>query len=210
MDDFADLNRRIESVLRECTVFDVDHDAKRCRVESGGLQSDWVRWFTRRAGPTRTWDPPSIGEGGMLLSLSGDPSTGVFLPGLYCDQFDAPSTSPTEHVRVYPDGARVSYDHGSGHLSVTGIKSATIQGDGLLKIDMPDVRFTGNVTIEGELLVKHLLTYLAGMAGTGGQGGTKISGDINHSDGTITSNGVTVDKHDHIDSMGGPTSRPRG
>lgn len=45
MDDFADLNRRIESLLREGTVIEIDHDGRRVRMESGGLQTDWIRWL---------------------------------------------------------------------------------------------------------------------------------------------------------------------
>ncbi|KVZ03386.1 Gp138 family membrane-puncturing spike protein [Burkholderia stagnalis] len=55
-----------------------------------------------------------------------------------------------------------------------------------------------------------LLTYQAGMAGEGGGAGTTIKGDIDHRGGSITSNGVTVDKHHHRDSMGGDTGGPEG
>jgi phage baseplate assembly protein gpV len=39
MDDFADLNRRLERLLRE---------------ESGGLQTDWIRWLAQRTGNSIT------------------------------------------------------------------------------------------------------------------------------------------------------------
>jgi phage baseplate assembly protein V len=210
MDDFADLNRRLESVLREGTVLDVDHGAKRCRVESGGLQTDWIRWLTPRAGRSRTWDPPSRGEAGLLFCPSGEPTIALFLPGVYCDANDSPSSNPDEHVRVYPDGARISYDSARGHLNVTGITSATLQGSGELVIDMPTVTFTGDVTIKGAAIIEKLLTYLAGLAGEGGRVGTVMRGDITHERGTLRSNGVSVHGHDHIDSMGGQTSKGHG
>ncbi|KVO85395.1 baseplate assembly protein [Burkholderia ubonensis] len=210
MDDFADLNRRLESLLREGTVIDVDHDARRVRVESGGLQTDWIRWLAQRTGNSITWDPPSIGEPGLLLCPSGEPTTGLFLPGVYCDGHDAPSSYPNEHLRVYPDGARVAYDAATGHLAVTGIKTATVQGSGTLTIDMPKVIFTGDVTIKGAATVMKLLSYMAGLAGEGGDVGTIMRGNITHEGGTLRSNGVSVDGHTHIDSMGGTTSKGRG
>ena len=158
MDDFADLNRRLESLLREGTVIEVDHSARRVRVESGGLQTDWIRWLAQRTGNSVEWDPPSIGEPGLLFCPSGEPTTGLFLPGVYCDGHDAPSSNPDEHVRVYPDGARVAYDSATGHLSVTGIKTATLQGSGTLTIDMPKVVFTGDVVIKGGATIMKLLS----------------------------------------------------
>ncbi|KVP62186.1 phage baseplate assembly protein V [Burkholderia ubonensis] len=210
MDDFADLNRRLESLLREGTVIDVDHGAHRVRVESGGLQTDWIRWLAQRTGNSITWDPPSIGEPGLLFCPSGEPTTGLFLPGVYCDGHDAPSSNPNEHLRVYPDGARVSYDAVTGHLAVTGIKTATVQGSGTLTIDMPKVVFTGDVMIKGGATIMKLLSYMAGLAGEGGDVGTVMRGNIRHEGGTLSSNGVTVDHHDHIDSMGGTTSKGHG
>ncbi|MGF6878352.1 Gp138 family membrane-puncturing spike protein [Paraburkholderia sp. MM5477-R1] len=75
----------------------------------------------------------------------------------------------------------------------------------------------GNIEIDGALFTvkcpavfEKLLTYQAGMAGQGGGAGTQITGDIDHSGGTISSNGVTVDGHTHIDSMGGETQGPKG
>ncbi|WP_232435001.1 phage baseplate assembly protein V [Burkholderia ubonensis] len=163
-----------------------------------------------RTGDSITWDPPSKGEPGLLLCPSGEPTTALFLPGVYCDGHDAPSSSATAHVRVCPDGARIAYDSASGHLEVSGIKSATIQGSGELVIDVPMVTITGDVTVKGKAIVEGLLSFLAGMSGEGGAGGTVIQGDIIHENGTLSSNGVSVDKHDHVDSMGGTTSKERG
>ncbi|SAK12525.1 phage baseplate assembly protein V [Burkholderia multivorans] len=113
-------------------------------------------------------------------------------------------------MRVYADGARVAYDAQTGHLTVTGIKTATVQGSGTLTFDMPKVVFTGDVTIEGAGTVMKLLSYMAGLAGEGGDVGTVLRGNITHEGGTLRSNGVSVDQHDHVDSMGGTTSKGHG
>ncbi|WP_063888551.1 Gp138 family membrane-puncturing spike protein [Burkholderia ubonensis] len=76
--------------------------------------------------------------------------------------------------------------------------------DGIIELDGTLFR------VKCPAVFEQLLTYQAGMAGEGGGTGTTIKGDIDHSGGTIKSNGVTVDKHHHRDSMGGDTGGPEG
>ncbi|PRP71752.1 baseplate assembly protein [Chromobacterium amazonense] len=221
MENFADLSRRIESLIRLGTIAEVDHAARRVRVQTGALTSNWLPWGARRAGQTRDWNPPTAGEQVLLLCPSGDPAGGVALLALYSDTFDAPSSSPDEHLTVYPDGARILYNHSTGSLSVTGIQTALVQAAQRVTVDCPESIFTGNITIQGKLTVlgdvfakaratvSGLFSYLAGMSGSGGAGGaTAISGSITHSGGTLTSNGVSVDGHTHPDPHGGHTGEP--
>lgn len=215
MDDFADLSRRLESLIRYGAIADVQMVPPRVRVLTGRLTSAWRPWLSLRAGETRDWDPPTIGEQCLLLSPSGDPATGVALVGLFSDDHPAPSSSPDEHVRAFPDGARITYNHVTGALSATGIRSALVQASDKCTIDCPESEFTGNVhikgglTVDGAALVKGLLTYMAGMAGTGGGAGTSISGSIEHSGGNLSSNGVTLHTHTHPDAHGGDTGAPK-
>ncbi|WP_269503726.1 phage baseplate assembly protein V [Burkholderia sp. IMCC1007] len=180
MDDFADLNRRIESLLREGTVIDVDHDARRLRVESGGLQTDWIRWLALRTGDSITWDPPSIGEPGLLLCPSGEPTTGLFLPGVYCNGHDAPSSSPTQHVRVYKDKARISYDFASHALvallpagatvRVVAPVSVTVETDAATVKAKTVTIDAEKTTVTGSLLVQGPLAFESGASGKDGRG----------------------------------------
>ncbi|MBP4050654.1 phage baseplate assembly protein V [Chromobacterium violaceum] len=77
MNDFADLSHRQESLIRFGTIAEVDHAARRVRVQSGGLTSYWIPWGARRAGQARDGDPPTDGEQVVLLCPSGDPAGGV-------------------------------------------------------------------------------------------------------------------------------------
>ncbi len=223
MDDIADLIRRIESLIRYGTIAEVDHDARRVRVKSGELTSNWLPWGAGRAGETLEWNPPTVGEQVVLLCPSGDPAGGFALLAIYSDAFDAPSSSPDEHLRVYPDGARILYNHATGALSVTGVQTALVQAAQRVTVDCPESLFTGNVTISGRLIVlgdvlakaaaivSGLFSYLAGMAGSGGAGGaaTTISGTITHSGGALSSNGVTLHSHTHPDPHGGNVGTPK-
>ncbi|MDN7790436.1 Gp138 family membrane-puncturing spike protein [Burkholderia contaminans] len=73
------------------------------------------------------------------------------------------------------------------------------------KIELDGAQFR----VKCPAIFEQLLRYQAGMAGEGGGAGTQITGDINHSGGTITSNGVTVDQHEHP-VLGNRTGGPEG
>lgn len=212
-DQSADINRRLESMIRLGTIAAVNHSAALCQVKTGGLVTNWLPWLERRAGTTRDWDPPTVGEQCLLLSPSGEPASGIVLVGIFSNATPAPNDNPDECTREYPDGARITYNHSSGHLSVTGIKTFLVEASGNGVVDCPDVTYTGNVLIQGTCTVQDLLTYQNGLVGSGGSSGngTTITGDIDHTDGSYTntngqvsSNGIVLDTHTHEIAVGRP------
>lgn len=222
MDQTADQARRLESVVRFGTIAEIDHAAARVRVKSGGLVSNWLPWLACRAGRTSRWSPPTSGEQCIVLSPSGETAAGLVLVGIYSSAEPAPSASPDEEVCLYPDGARITYNHATGALSAVGIRSAVVQASDRCTIDCPESEFTGNVrimgklTVDGQTLLKSLFTYMAGMAGQGGSGGKTVikgaiehEGDFHHKGGLFTSDQVLQDGHHHIDSIGGKTGAPQ-
>ncbi|MFS6709247.1 phage baseplate assembly protein V, partial [Staphylococcus aureus] len=70
--DFVELLRLLENVVRTGTVTEVDEDKWRVRVQSGGLETAWLRWNAQRAGAFKVWVPPSIGEQVWFLCLGGN------------------------------------------------------------------------------------------------------------------------------------------
>lgn len=228
----ADLARRLDNLIRLGTIAAVDHARALCRVRSGGLLTDWLPWAERRAGTTRTWNPPTVGEQVLLLCPSGEPGAGIVLTGIYTEAHDQPSASADEHVTHYPDGARIAYNHASGALSVTGIKTAlveasesatltgmktvlveasddvtvtgaktaTVQASDAVTVDCPATTITGDVEIDGALVVKNGLTYMNGMVGfgpAGGGPGAVLQGDFIHTNGILSSNEVVLHTHKH-------------
>ncbi|MDR3299456.1 MAG: phage baseplate assembly protein V [Candidatus Accumulibacter sp.] len=140
-----DLSRRLESLIRLGTIVAVDYAAALCRVESGGLTTDWLQWCERRAAPngegTRDWNPPTVGERCLILSPSGETGAGVAITGLYCDAATPPSNDPNKEVREWKDGARWHYDHAThearlsvpdgGKIILTiGATTLELRGDG--------------------------------------------------------------------------------
>lgn len=222
MDDFADINRRLESLIRYGTVAEVQAKPPRVRVRIGKLNTTWIRWVALRAASTSDWCPPVPGEQCVLFSPSGDMATAVALMGLASDEYPLPSDNPDEWVRQFPDGAVVRYNHATGALTVSGIKTAVVQAADHVTVDCPQSTFTGSVQINGDLivdgkaLIRSLLTYMSGMAGQGGSSGgsTTITGPINHqgeftNQGSVSSNGVVLNTHTHPGDSGGSTGAPQ-
>lgn len=105
---------------------DVDYVKARCRVETGGLQTDWLPWFTRRAGTTNEWDPVSVGEQCLVLSPSGDPAAGFVLVGLYSDSNPHESNDPKLYRTRWENGDTLTHHAGTGHTELK-CTSLTIQ-----------------------------------------------------------------------------------
>lgn len=186
-----ELARRLDNLIRLGTIHSVDLPAARARVTIGGITTTWLPWMAERAGTTRQWSAPTVGEQVMVLSPGGDFAAGVILLSAYSTASPAPSNSGTEHLTVYPDGARIAYDHASGALTATGVQTATLQSAGLVTIDAPDTHITGTLTVD------QLLTYGNGLSGIGGSNGNQISGDFTHTTGQLSSNGIVLDSHQH-------------
>lgn len=212
--DIAELSRRLENMIRFGTVAEVDHAARRVRVQSGDLLTDWLKWRVDRAGDTSTWDPPTIGEQVMILSPSGEIGNGIVMQSIYSDAHNAPDSSPDTHVIDYPDGARISYNHASGALEATGITTALVEASEsitaragtMVTIDAPDTTITGNLLVQQAAVIQGLLTYQAGLAGTGGGAGNVITGNFVQTDGQLSSNGIVLDSHTHTGVTAGPAS----
>lgn len=121
-----ELARAIRNMVRTGIVVETDPDAGRCRVQTGGIYTDWLQWLTHRAGRSRTWWAPSVGEQVMILAVGGELDTAFVLPGIYSDDNPAPSVSADAWHVEFPDGAVMSYEPETGALTVTGIKTADV------------------------------------------------------------------------------------
>lgn len=206
MDQLADILRRIENIVRFGTVAAIDYGATppTCKVLTGNIETRFLPFFETRAGSTQDWDPPVVGEQCMILSPSGDTTTGWVLVGIPSAQFPPPSRSPDKFVRKFPDDARVEYNHKTGHLSVSGIKTAIVEASGSVTVDTPDTFIKGRLTVDG------MLTYKNGMSGSTGSGKTAvIHGDIKVVNGDITADDISVKKHHHDDPQGGQVSEAK-
>ncbi|HBQ1809974.1 TPA: phage baseplate assembly protein V [Klebsiella aerogenes] len=179
--DIAELIRLLENIGRTGTVTKIDEENWRVRVQSGGLETTWLRWNAQRAGAFKVWVPPSIGEQVWLLCLGGNTDTAIIGGSLYSDDNPAPGATRNEMVVTAPDGARFRYDAEAGALQVTGIKSAVIEASVIVTLDTPEVNCTNLLRAKNLDITE----------------GGEMSGNFNHKGGKFISNGVQVDDHDH-------------
>ena len=179
--DFVELLRMLENVVRTGTVTEVDEEKWRVRVQSGGLETAWLRWNAQRAGAFKVWVPPSVGEQVWFLCLGGNTNAAFIGGSLYSDDNPAPGVSRNEMVVTAPDGATFRYDAEAGALHVAGIKSATIEASVKVTLDTPEVDCTNLLRAKNLDIAE----------------GGEMRGNFSHTNGKFTSNGVQVDDHNH-------------
>jgi len=189
-DKLTEIMRLITNLIRTGTVSDVDTVNWLCRVKTGDLETNWINWLTCRAGNTRTWWQPSIGEQVVLLSLGGNLETAFALPAIYSDAFPPPDYSENGSTTVFNDGGWFQYEPDTGQLLIKNIKSVRIEAaDGIQLI-------TGQLGVDASQVLVNSETVMNGAVTQGG--------------GDMSSNGVVVDKHKHGgvksggDTSGGP------
>lgn len=188
--------RALRNMIRTGVVVEIDHAAGRCRVQTGGIKTDWLQWLTNRAGRSRTWWAPSAGEQVLILAVGGELDTAFVLPGIYSDEHNAPSASADALHVAFPDGAVIEYEPETGALTVSGIKTADITASESLTATVPlvTVRAQTRITLDTPEVVctNKLITGSLEV-----QAGGTMKGNISHSGGAFNSNGVQVDSHNH-------------
>ncbi len=196
LNSIQDIARAIRNLIRTGIVIEVNPDEGLCRVQTGGMQTTWLNWLTCRAGRSRVWWAPSVGEQVLILAIGGELDTAFVLPGIFSDDHPAPSASPDAFHVSFPDGAVIEYEPESGALTVSGIKTADVTALDAITATVPLVlvKASTRITLDTpEVVCTNKLTTATLEVQKGG----KMSGDIEHGGGTFKSNGVQVDDHDH-------------
>lgn len=207
--NIAELLRLIRNIIRTGVVTEVEV-GRGCRVQTGDLETGWLPWITQRAGASRSQWPPSVGEQVVILSVGGELTTAIVLPGLFSDEYDEPTASLTANHVTYPDGAVIEYEPATGALMATGIKTALIEAADSITATSPvvivnaseNIRFITPAVICSDNLTCATLNVMKG---------GEMSGSFNHTGGTFSSNGVVIDKHDHggVERGGSRTDGPQ-
>jgi phage baseplate assembly protein V len=209
----SETERVLANMIRVGVVSALDEENARVQVDVGGLTTSWLPWVTSRAGATRTWSAPRAGEQVMVLAPYGDTTQAVVLPAIYQDDHPAPANSQNVERVEFPDGTFVEYNSETNTLNIdvagdakviVNCKEATINAETSVTLNSPQTTCTGKLTVEG------LLTYMAGMVGSGGTGASAaITGDVAIT-GALTNNGKSVGStHTHREQGNGqPTSPP--
>lgn len=178
-------DRMLAALVVPCRVVAVDLVSARVRVSDGvGWISAWVRWHSLGAGKARHWRSPSLDEQGVLVSPSGEPAQGTFVPGLYGNAGDQPDNRDHVEVWRFEDGGSLVYDWQASSYTIDlpgGILTLNVGGSSAVitsnTIDLkaPQISLNGEVQINGPL---------------------QVSGDINGG-GKIIDTGGNTANHKH-------------
>lgn len=201
--NLTEIMRLLRNLIRVGVVTHVNTVDALCRVQTGEMTTDWLNWLTRRAGRSRDWWAPSVGEQVLILSIGGELDTAFVLPGIYSGENPAPSASADAYHVSFPDGAMMEYEPATGALTVSGINTADVTASTSITATVPRVlvKAETRITLDTpEVVCTNKLT-------TGTlevQQGGAMRGNITHSGGSITSNGVVVHTHTHGGVLNGP------
>ncbi|EFA4278677.1 phage baseplate assembly protein V [Escherichia coli O167:H9] len=194
--NIQDFSRLLRNLIRIGVIVETNPESGLCRVQTGGMQTTWLNWLTCRAGRSRVWWAPSVGEQVLILAIGGELDTAFVLPGIFSDDHPAPSASPDAFHVLFPDGAVIEYEPENGALTVSGIKTADVIASESITATVPLVlvKASTRITLDTpEVVCTNKLTTGTLEVKKGG----KMSGNIEHTGGKFTSNGVQVDDHDH-------------
>lgn len=177
-----DIPADLSALIRFGTVIEVTLSPPRCRVrfgdpEDGGDDGETppIRWLAGRAGKTRRWSPPSVGEEVLLLAPDGQIGNAVALTGLSNDDNPPPSEEDVELIR-FDDGAILSYDAAAHALT------AILPAGGTVAIEAAGgVSIKGPVTIEGAVSIEGDVTI---------EGSASATTDV-------TADGISLKNHRH-------------
>lgn len=181
----AQADRMLAGLVIPCYVVGVDLVAAKVRVSDGGdWTSAWVRWHAVAAGKARHWRAPSMGEQGVLVSPSGEPAQGTFVPGLYGNAGAPPDNRDHVEVWRFDDGGSLVYDWAAKSYTITlpsgtvnivvGISKAVITDTAItaestaITAKAPTITLQGNVEIAGALRVTGNILGLGTIMDTAG------------------------------------------
>ncbi|HGY2835131.1 TPA: phage baseplate assembly protein V [Morganella morganii] len=191
-----ELERLISNLLRVGVVEEVDTEKMVCRVRTGDILTDWIRWGADRAGAGRSWWAPVAGEQVMIGAVNGELTTAFVLCSLYSDANGTPSHSAQAMHKTFSDGAVIEYEPETGELTVTGIQKATVNAAQKIDATAPEVTVTASTQINfntPKVVCSDNLTCATLNVEKGGE----MTGNITHEGGKFSSNGVVVDNHSH-------------
>jgi phage baseplate assembly protein V len=194
----AELNRRMNNIIRAGTVHAVDLGKARVKVEIGALVTDWLPFPAVAAGKDRTWRAPSVGEQVLVLSPSGEMAAGFVVGSFYTNTNSAPASEDTIVRTTYRDGTVVEYDTSAHRLTATVKGDAVITASGTLA-----------ATVAGNVSVQSGATLTLKAASIVLDGPVSASSTITADD-DVKAGGISLMKHVHsgVESGTSKTTKP--
>lgn len=187
----ADIYRRVENLIRVGRIKTVTPSKPfhTVTVNLGDIVTKELRVLNLRAGKDSTHDLPNIGEECLVLSACGVLELGVVLVGLNNEDFPTPSQDPDVKLRMFEDGAVISYDTKNHSLQ------AILPADATAVLTAPGgLTVNADTTINGKLFVNGDQTNVGNvqidgstaMTGNNTVGGSQLVQGSSHSSGDFS------------------------
>ncbi|MGR2827317.1 phage baseplate assembly protein V [Acinetobacter sp. 1124_18A] len=215
----AETIRRLENTIRLGRIKTVTPSSPfhTVTVNLGDIVTKELRLLNLRAGKDSTHDLPSKDEECIVLSPCGVIELGIVVVGLNNEDFPTPSQDPDIKLRMFEDGAVISYDTKNHSLQAILPANATaiLTAPGGLTVN-------GNTTINGNLITNGDSTTngnvqtngSTAMTGNNTVGGSQLVQGSSHSRGDFSTEGdvkagsVSTLHHKHPGDSGGTTGEP--
>ncbi|NPE59293.1 phage baseplate assembly protein V [Dickeya dadantii] len=194
-------------MMRTGTVSAVDPATCRARVrlpELDNMRTGWLDVVQRNTRNNKDYWLPDVGEQVKVL-LDEHGEDGVILGAVYSSIDMPPVNNAQARGTTHADGAAFYYDRQTHTLTISGgiehiviecVADVTVRTQ-KVTLDAPETEVTGNVLVKGKL------TYLGGLAGSGGsgaaaviQGNVSVDGNINAT-GSVMDAGGNSNHHSH-------------
>lgn len=178
-------------LFRIATVIEIDLAAALVRVSVGDIESDWIDFATMRAGETKIYCPPSLGEQVFLFCPDHELEGAIILGALYSAANAAPENTK-RNIITFSDGALIAYDPenhildallpGGGKVNLTAPADLTVNAAGGATINAQngitinaDIMLNGKLTAsddvlaDGISLINHIHTRVQAGTATSGK-----------------------------------------
>ena len=124
--EFTEHDRLIADLICVGVIAEVDHAAKRIRVQSRTLTA-WLPWPAELGRNFIRWRPLRPGQQVVLASPSGDLAQALVIGMLYTSALTPTRHDPDLDVIAFDDRTTVTYDSGNHHLQLDVAGSMTIR-----------------------------------------------------------------------------------
>ncbi len=133
----AERDRMLGNLLKVGTIVSVDPAAARVVVAvdygNGTITTPPIPW-SNRAGKSKSWEPPAVGQQVMLASPGGALESSWVIASAYSAGNAAPGNKGDVTRHVFGDGSEITVDEGGALMTIKAAGDLTIECTGTLTL----------------------------------------------------------------------------
>ena len=140
----AELERRLNNIIRVFTIIELDEVNRVIRLESGENKTDWLPWPASTGRNFVNWRPLKKGQQMVLGSVGGDLSQALIIGEIYSDEVLPPREDKAVDIVRFSNGDFVERNSDTGKAKIVIAGGLEIKGgSSTILIDNAGVRVTG-------------------------------------------------------------------